>query len=503
MKKSLEPRKSIRISLPREVKGPSLRGGFVWMIVVWVGALIGAVALFLFARNLTACWQLTALPGIRPAFCSGGGDQLQAFNVSSTPGSAAAPPAPSSDVSVPAVEYPAWDGGSRINIVFFGLRGGDASGENCPLCTDTIIVFTLDPVTKTAGMISVPRDLFVNIPGFGFSRINTAWTTGVAARLPGGGPGLAMKTVSQFLGVPVQYYVQVDFGTFVSFVNLIGGIDVYNTDNLLLSKLGGGQDKIKITCCGMRHLTGQVALAYARCRDVSQGCSNDDVGRSQRQQKVIMAIRQKIFDPKEFATLMAQAPQLYILFSSGIHTNLTLDEAIKLAVLAKDVSLAHIRQGVIDYHMTNMGTVVLAGQKASIVMPIPDKVRDLRDQIFMTGGSTSPMARGGAEALMQADGARVRIVNNSGVRGLDSRTANFLLGRGMQVTALAQPNGSYGQTLVIVYSPKLYALRYLVSPLGMIRASNQILFKPDSTQGVDLEIRLGSDWVSKLAALGG
>ena len=81
--------------------------------------------------------------------------------------------------------------------VLWAARRRILRSEDCPQCTDTIIVFTVDPVSKTAGMISVPRDMYVNIPGLygcsgtndGFCRINTAWTTGEALKLPGGGPG--------------------------------------------------------------------------------------------------------------------------------------------------------------------------------------------------------------------------------------------------------------------------------------------------------------------------
>lgn len=477
--------------------GNRLRALPAQRIAAWGIAVAVAAGLFLVVRNLTVCWQLTALPGIRPASCAGGGDQLPGLVLGSTPGATPLVP-PTPEVDLPGVQYPQWDGGSRINIVFFGLRGGDASGEGCPLCTDTIIVFTVDPATKTAGMISVPRDMFVNIPGFGYSRINTAWTSGVAARLPGGGPALAMKTVSQFLGVPIDYYVQVDFGTFVSFINVIDGIDIYSHQNLLLSKLGGGQDKIRITCCGIRHLMGPAALAYARCRDISQGCNDGDVGRSQRQQQVIMAVRQKVFSPQYFPKLMAQAPQLYNLFSSGIHTNLSLQDAIKLAVLVKDIPIDRIQQGLIDDHMLLPGNVVLAGQKASIFMPIPDKIRVLRDQIFTSGGAISPMAQGTPQSLMQAEGAKVRVVNDSTTPNLDLRTGNFLIAQGMQVTERGAPTGISGRTVVIIYSSKLYALRYLINPLGMIGTSNQLVFKPDPSQTVDLEIRIGNDWASRL-----
>jgi LCP family protein required for cell wall assembly len=89
-----------------------------------------------------------------------------------------------------------------------------------------------------------------------------------------------METVSQFIGVPVHYYVQVDFDTFVSFIDLIGGIDIYSDEKLTLDPLGEGKDHFVLTSGGMRHLNGKRALAYARCRKESQGCTGGDVGRA-------------------------------------------------------------------------------------------------------------------------------------------------------------------------------------------------------------------------------
>lgn len=468
--------------------------------IVWGAALIAAAGLFVFVRGFVACWQLTALPGMAPATCAAASPSLPDDGPAANQPQATPPPTEA--VDVPETAAPQWDGASRINIVFFGLRGGDpATSPDCPLCTDTIIVFTLDPINRTAGMINVPRDLYVNIPGFGYSRINTAWTDGDRARLPGGGPGLAMRTVSQVLGVPIQYYAQVDFNTFIKFVDMIHGVDVYNDENLFLQKLGGGQDGIRITCCGMRHLNGQAALAYARCRHAEQGCADGDIGRSRRQQKIILGLREKVFSPEYFPLLISKAPELYQLFSAGIRTNLTLQDGIKLAYLVKDIPPSQIQQGLIDDDKVIYGNVKFdKGPAASILMPIPDKIRELRDQIFATGGLASPIAQGEAAALMQADAARVRVTNSSGTPKLDASTAQFLITQGMNVTELGAPRGATSRTVVIIYSPKLYTLRYLIQPLGMIAGGSQIVFKPDPAETVDLEIRLGNDWVKKLPA---
>lgn len=493
-----------RIRLPKinlPAIGQALRRMPARRLIIWGVALVIAVVAFIAIQGFTSCWRITELPGIPPSSCAGVAVNPLGTPVLSGTGTADANVPPPPEAAAPEIQYPQWDGGSRINLVFFGLRGGQASGEGCPLCTDTIIVFTVDPISHTAGMINIPRDLYVNIPGgFGYSRINTAWTVGVANNLPGGGPGEAMKAVSQVLGVQIQYYAQVDFDTFVQIIDLLHGIDVYNNENLFLQKLGGGKDGIRITCCGMRHLGGAAALAFARCRDASQGCTDGDVGRAQRQQKVILGIREKVLDPRNFPSLMASAPQLYNTFSAGIHTNMSLQDAIKLASLVSSIPLESIKPGVIDDHMLTPGNVTLGGQNAAVYLPIPDKIRELRDEIFSSSGPTSPMAQGDPKALMQADGARVQLTNDSYTSGLEQRTGNFLVAQGMQVTALGQPTGASDRTVVVVYTPKLYALRYLIQPLGMIASSGQIVFKPDPNSPVDLEIRLGNDWASKLPA---
>ena len=84
----------------------------------------------------------------------------------------------------------------------------------------------MDAATNTAGILSLPRDLWVNIPGYGYGKINTAYYLGDAYDEPGGGPGLAIATVEDFLGVPINYYAQIDFSAFERFIDEIGGIEI-------------------------------------------------------------------------------------------------------------------------------------------------------------------------------------------------------------------------------------------------------------------------------------
>ena len=463
-------------------------------IIFWAVTTILAIGAFVVVNNFVQCWTFTELPGIPPAQCgvaaSGDGPTI---NAEGTAQVADLPPVP--DI-IPDSQLPAaWDGASRINILFLGLDERDlAPATEGPPRTDTMILFTIDPVSKTAGMFFPPPHMWVNIPGFGYGRINMAYPSGEGAKLPGGGPGLAMQTVSNFLGVPVHYYVQVDFNVFVAMVDelvKIGGcIYVEPNEKMTLDPIGPGLDKVVITPGGERELCdGWKVLAYARNRKTPGG----DADRALRQQEVIKALQTIIVDPNNFPKSIAAAPKLYADLSYGIKTDMAFEDGLKLAVLGKDISPETIKSGVIDPQqgMAIFDKTTLAGQEASILKPVMDKIRVLRDEIFTSTGPTSPLAQGDAAVLMQQEEARVRIMDGTFTPGLDQRAAAVFQSYGMTVTEIGASPEVYSQTVVFVYGPKLYTLKWLQAAFGL--TDRQIRFSPDPNQTVDIEIRLGSD----------
>lgn len=470
----------------KNIKHPS-----VGAIIFWVAAVILVVASFFFVRGLVTCWIATRLPGITPASCgtSTGAVDGPVLDEQGTPIATSAvadlPPPP---VEIPGMALPEpWDGASRVNILFLGLDERDwLAGEGAPR-SDTMILFTIDPLSKTAGMISIPRDLWVNIPGFGYSRINTAYSDGENYKLPGGGPGLAMKTVENFLGVPIQYYAQVDFPAFEEAIDAMGGLYICIPETIQVSVIGRtNKFRIKEGC---QTLPGYLVLGYARNRKTEGG----DVDRANRQQLVIMALRDQVFNPANFPKMVSIAPDVYREASAGLRTNLSFEDALRLGTLMTQIPVESIQRGVIDYTMGSLDNVILGGEDASVVKPFPDKIRELRDQIFNTGGALSPLAAGGdPTALMQADGARVRILDGT-YSSLDVRTGNYLLNLGVPVTEIGPADRAYDRTLIIVYSPKLYTLKYLQAVFG-ITSSTQIRIQPDPASTVDIEVRLGNEW---------
>ena len=462
-------------------------------IIFWGVTVALAVAAFFLADNLAQCWTMTRLPGSAPAKC--GQSSTTDGPVINAEGTPMAETLPTPSVALPESNLPpAWDGASRINILFLGLDERDLATNEGPPRTDTMLLFTVDPVSKTAGMLSIPRDMWVNIPGFGYSRINTAYPSGEGAQLPGGGPGLAKKTVSQFLGVPVDYYVQVDFNVFTTMVDRliqIGGcIYVETNEKMVLDPIGGGTDHVIITPGGPRRLCdGWKVLAYARNRHTSGG----DADRARRQQEVVLALQKIIFDPANFPKFIASAPEMYNELSYGIKTDMAFEDALKLGVLGREISLENVKTGVIDPQqgMAIFDKTILGGQEASILKPVMDKIRVLRDEIFTTTGPSSPIAQGDPAALMQQEEARVRIMDGTFTPGLDQRAGAVFQSYGMNVTEVAPSPEVYGQTIIMVYGPKLYTIKWLQATFGV--SDNQIRFSPDPNSTVDIEIRLGSD----------
>jgi hypothetical protein len=176
---------------------------------------------------------------------------------------------------------------------------------------------------------------------------------------------------------------------------------------------------------------------------------------------------------------------------------MSLADALKLAPLTKDISLQDIKQGVIDNSMVTFANVKIGNPPvaASVDKPIPDKIRVLRDEIFTSNGPTSPIAQGDPLTLLKADAAKIMVINNTYTNGLDSCVGNYLISQGVAASG-GSPTGASDQTIVIVYAPKLYALRYLIQTIG-IKSSNQIIIKPTASPQVDIELRLGNDALHK------
>ena len=404
----------------------------VVMLVIIAMAVVGLSA-FILTRELTFSQAISNMAAPRPGFVLQDNVQPTAEVSEDTD-----LPMPTEDIlaelpqiqDTPLAEATLipWDGNERVTVLVMGVDYRDwQSGEGYAR-SDTMMLVTMDPVAKTAGMLSIPRDLWVGIPGFSHGKINTAHALGDAYKLPGGGPALAVKTVELVIGVPIHYYAVVDFGAFIRFMDELGGLKLDIPYAIKVDPFDGDPRFLQP---GVQTLPGDLVLAYARNRSTGDG----DFDRARRQQQVILGIRDRILDFEMLPTLIEKAPSLYRELVSGVRTNMSLDEIVKLAVLAQQVPDERIRQGVIDINYVNYGW---SPDELSILIPYPDRIRVLRDEIFATAGSISPLTPGNQLERMALEGARISVQNGSNNPDLARRTANYLTSLGAIVVEVRE-----------------------------------------------------------------
>ena len=377
-----------------------------------------------------------------------------------------------------------WDGSGRVTILVMGLDFRDWSSGDGPARTDTMMLLTLDPLSNTAGMLSIPRDLWVSIPGFENGRINTAYFLGEAHQVPGGGPALAVKTVEGLLGVTINYYAQIDFSAFVQFIDEIGGIKIDVPERIKIDPIVGDPIFLKPE---RQTLYGELALAYARARNSEAG----DLDRALRQQQVILGIRDRMLSPEAMALMISKAPTLYAQLVAGIHTNLELDEIIKLALLAQKVPDENIERESIEIQQVLLAE---SPDDQKILIPLPDKIRQLRDEVFLSSsGTLGPLAPGSQQERMAAEGASVRLLNGSQIEGLALRTQSFIQTHGANIIEVA--SGEYTpNTRIVDYTGNPHTVRYLIELFGISPGNYSLNYDPNSP--LDVAVILGVDWGS-------
>ncbi|OGD60863.1 hypothetical protein A3A71_03055 [Candidatus Berkelbacteria bacterium RIFCSPLOWO2_01_FULL_50_28] len=256
----------------------------------------------------------------------------------------------------------------NINIA---LLGADIAAG----LTDSIQVVSIDPVNKAMSMISVPRDLYVANADGTKSRINEVYNRAVAtcansktcdAEIDAGGEAMK-KVLTSALGVDVNYFARADFEGLKQIVDTLGGIDIYVEQTLSDPQFPNsnysGYDPFYLPA-GQTHMNGSIALKYARCR---HGSCGSDFGRALRQQKVVVAIRNKalglgvLANPKKITDLISA-------IGDNFRTDMKTSEMINVVKLIKEIPDTKVTNTVIDNGTTGP-LAVLQGAMAYLLAP--------------------------------------------------------------------------------------------------------------------------------------
>jgi len=214
----------------------------------------------------------------------------------------------------PDYQIPVWEGKERVNIL---LLGGDGRELEDAGRSDSMMLVSIEPVSHQIHVFSILRDTYVDIPGHGKNKINAA--------LAYGGPELSMKTVSELVGLPVHYYFYIDLDSFIELIDTVGGVEFdVEKDMKYLDPTDKPEYQIDLKK-GVQHLDGNKALQYVRFRKDAMS----DYARTERQRNLLIAVADKL----QSSSTLLRLPSLLKEISPYIHTNMNVEDMVKLAAL--------------------------------------------------------------------------------------------------------------------------------------------------------------------------
>ena len=336
---------------------------------------------------------------------------------------------------------PAFGGRDRVTILALGVDNSEGRG-----LADTLIALVVWPKTGEIAALSIPRDSRVVIPGVGTRRINASHSYG--------GLPLTIETVEMLLGVPFDYYIEVNVSGLVDLVDAIGGIDIEvekrmhyrdRSQNLLIDLQPG-----------LQHLTGEQAVGYVRFRHDAMG----DLGRIERQRKFLRLVAGELLSPENVSHL----PKLANTFVETVETNLTVRDVLSLKKIIEQMGPDAMRMASLPAHPR-----MINGQ--SVLELDPEEVQQTVDRVLW------------------GQGIRVVIFNGTGVAGLAARVAEALEEQGYEILEVGNAERKTASTLILDHRGQTRRAQRVSSLLG----GAVISAAPDGDNPADVTIILGDD----------
>ncbi len=369
------------------------------------------------------------------------------------------------------------EGDGRVNVLLMGKGGeGHDGGE----LTDSLMIASLDPINTTATMLSIPRDLWVKPSGLWPMKINAVYVSAKnqalyknpkdTAAAEQAGISAIETVVQNYMGVPIHYYGMVDFAAFRDGVNNVGGIDVTFTEpysDISYGDAGVPYGTLKFPV-GTSHLNGAYALAYARSR---HGDARGDFGRGEHQQKVALALKDKVLSVGTFAN-PAKVSQLLDTFGKRVSTNFSLNDIMRLYDISKQLSNSNVNN--VDLAMEG-NAVVTTGMIGDQSVVYPKAGPDNYDAVraFVRNHLK--------DGYIVKENPSIIVLNGSTKPGAAQKRADELKSYGynvIQVADAANKNATNTQLVDLTKGQKKYTKRYLEQRLNVTSVT--------SVDGVDL-----------------
>lgn len=369
---------------------------------------------------------------------------------------------------MPLVEQPA----GTVNILLLGM---DRLAGQGVARTDVMVIASIFPDVPAASLLSIPRDYYAWIPGWGLDKINTAYLRANRVGYPGGGPALAKATVEYNFGVPIHYYALVDFSSYRTIIDAVDGVDIIVEcpfhDTYPDVESATDQTDIDMEP-GLHHLDGKHALWYVRSR-----WNTSDFDRHRRQQQVLMAILSRA----RSADMLLRVPDLWGTYRESVETDLNLSQITTLASVGVRLDTRDIHNSFIR------GTGVLTGWTApnggAVLVPNLDAVQAL------VQGAMRPLASSRASQRAY----RVAVSNGTWSQSLGDVAAYRLGLEGFVVTTVT-PVDPTPRTQIIDYTTTSKGSP-LWKLLSMYRLQvGDVVAQPTEGSDIDFQVVLGADY---------
>jgi LCP family protein required for cell wall assembly len=345
-----------------------------------------------------------------------------------------------------------------LNII---LLGSDKREDQSTWRTDTMIVVSIDTERNIVRLLSLPRDLWVTIPGQGEDRLNSAELWGELAR-EGSGPDVVKQTIYNNLQIPIHHYVRVDMEGFTEIIDAVGGVDVDVECPLTDLEIE----------TGMHHFDGETALLYARSR-----ITTNDFDRSRRQRKLLMALWEQALT----VDLIPRLPLLWFAMGGAFETDLPLKQVVNLAYVGLRLRPNHIfSQSLGPWQVQNWTTP----EGAAVLLPLHEEIQELLSVFY------GPID---FEFLDRISRTRVEILNGSQLPQSGDLAATNLRWGGFQIAGVGPDEGqATAATQVLVYNDDLDVAKTLAQLMDL--PPTAVIARPDPASPVEIRVILGSNY---------
>lgn len=374
------------------------------------------------------------------------------------------------------------EGDGRVNILIAGIGGEGHPGGDL---ADTIIIASIDPFAKEVAMLSVPRDMYVDIPDYWSTRINAAHSIGEEFEFeggdeyPDGGMGLLEKTLEETLDIPIHYYLRVDFSAFKHAVDAVDGI-VLDVETPVYDPTFVWEWQALDVGVGEQYFDGERALFYARSRKTSAG---GDFDRADRQRDIIIALKDKVLSLGTYSNPLKIAG-LIDAVGNGVKTNLSISEILRLYEIGGEIT----SDKVVSVGLDTGPDGYLAGQNiggASVLVPIGgdySQIQEFVRSIFVDG-------------FIKSEAATVEVFNGTAREGYATEYATELGSYGYDVVNIDNigDKTQVRSQLFDLTDLSPYSKRYLEQRVGVVISPKSELPEELRDSQSDFIIILGTD----------